>query len=320
MNDIIKTIASERDLKKWRTAVYALGQPANREKRFLLLELLFRKKQKVLLRAIQAVGMLGLRIAASRLAYLLRFGGPYVRLAAAIAMKTCATEREMDELEEALSDVIVEVGIESSMAIAHLGGYAGLMVLVKAADSEDQIVALHGLYGIEEIKDPECKPHLLRLLEADRPGELRTAAASALAGMEPHSWIRQSIKCAMLEEEDDKFQLEFATALMRMGEDLSWLVLPKLKSPDANTREAAAMAIGKCFSEDAVAFLRELVKDPVADVRRAAWDSLATFYRAGKITELGKREKFPVYAEMVKHLEFEDNHYSIVQVMDEKDV
>ncbi len=320
MNDVIETIESERNPKKWRTAVYALTLPGNREKRYLLLELLFRRKRKVLIRAIQAVGMLGLRIAASRLAYLLRFGGPHVRLAAAAALRTCATEREMETLEQALSDVIIEVGIEASRAIANLGGYSAVRALSMAYESDDSVVAMHGLYGVEQIKDPESKPHLLRLLDSDKPGNLRAAAANALAGMEPHASIRDSIRHAMLEEDSDVLQLDFASALMRMGEDASWMVFPKLKSPDAGIREAAAITIGNCFTGEAVTLLRSLVEDPVADVRRAAWDSLARFYREGKIYELGKREQFPKYEEIIKTMQFENDHHSIAQVMDEKDI
>jgi len=226
----------------------------------------------------------------------------------------------METLEESLSDVIIEVGIGASQAIAHLGGYDAVRALSKASESDDSVVAMHGLYGIEQIKDPGCKPHLWRLLDSDKPGELRAAAANALAGMEPHGCIRDSIRRAMLEEENDALQLDFAGALMRMGEDASWMVFPKLKSTDAGIREAAAAAIGNYFTEDALALLRGLIEDPVADVRRAAWDSLARFCREGKIQALGKREKFPEYEEIIKTMQFENDHHSIAQVMDEKDI
>ena len=229
------------------------------------------------------------------------------------AMRQGGGSASLIALNGALLDPVVEVGIEASQAMAKIGGMA-VWLLCGAARSENSVISAHGTFGLAMLKDEECMGELQILLE-DKSAGIRAASAEALGGMRVnYESTRRAIRQAMMKEDDVAAQLAMAKALLRLGEDTLWMILPRFKSLSPIYRQAAADAAGWHPIKEVVKPLMVLLFDADSEVRRTAKDSLLRYKKAGLVKGLPQYEWFTEPEEVIREMRFDDGHTTTGQL------
>jgi HEAT repeat protein len=169
---------------------------------------------------------------------------PETRLAAARQLGLQRETRAVEPLTTLLGDIRLDVRKAAAQALGRIG-------------------------------DPRAVEPLGRVLgQHDEDGELRRLCAAALGSIEDPAAI-PPLEAAM-HAEDEELAFAAAYALRQMGEPALDVLLAGLKAERAQTKRAAATALGGLTSDRAREAMRALLDDPDPMLRLAAAENLAT--------------------------------------------
>lgn len=216
----------------------------------------------------------------------MRSGTGARRAEAALALAEHDSPAAVAALTEALSDPAVEVRAAAGLALASLRDRASIAALA-------EIVA-----GWDDPDLERCRRAALRTLAAFRGHEAAVALARSLATVKSHRPIELQDRSALLAVAYAEHAGEAARLVVRAlvallahedgpvadraaslvslfpAESQGPLARALRTASAAGVRRRAAMALGACRQDAAVAALMEALEDPAAEVRAAAAHSL----------------------------------------------
>ncbi|MCA0452518.1 MAG: HEAT repeat domain-containing protein [Chloroflexi bacterium] len=223
-----------------------------------------------------SLGVIGVPEAASIVAPLLQDGGSDVQIAAALALGAIRTEEALTALVDALTEgsESLRQAVAETLADIPAEGYP---TLYDAIQDAEMIVRRAAVFGIKRLKSDWAVLAIYRAFLEDSQWYVRSAAQLAFQEMRygkgngPHgypppeaiTWLNE---WAAKREEN-----------IEPGADASLIMIKALQEGDDLTRSLAARNIGQLGELTMVKALYNALNDKKADVRDAAYRSLADF-------------------------------------------
>ena len=223
--------------------------------------------------AVASLGRLRSRKAVSLLTHALGDADPQVRRNAASALGSVGDKGAADALFEAVQDSSPGVGISAAGALARLGHDTYVDDLRKAAKLKDPSLRRAAVEALGRWQSPGAEPMLREALK-DKDAGVRLEAALQLAarGKNDPEVVAPLERAARDEGKDGEAAL---AALHKAGVDTGKMVKLMASSRSGATRAKAMTSAAQLPADQALAMLRDGVKDVANMVRLAAVGGLA---------------------------------------------
>ncbi len=208
------------------------------------------------------------------------------------AVEDAARFVDPDELIDAVADHADARRRNAALDALALGAMRSVPSLIRALDHDDPEVVMFAASALGKTRDKAAVPHLLRLLEQDDVNIVQAALDSL-------SLLRASVAVdpiIQILDRDPWMRLAGVHALGDIGDAKAVPVLVALLEEE-ETRELAALALGKIRSPDALPKLAELLR------QAGSMDTFLTCLRAiGAVLERSSGFAGPAHDEMWRHL------------------
>ncbi len=223
--------------------------------------------------AVASLGRLKSKKAVSLLTHALGDADPQVRRKAASALGSVGDKGAADALFEAVQDSSPGVGISAAGALARLGHDTYVEDLKKAAKLKDPSLRRAAVEALGRWESPDAEP-MLRVALKDKNAGVRLEAALQLAarGKKDPEVVAPLEKAARSEGKEGERAL---AALHKAGVDTGKMVKLMASSRSRANRAKAMTSAAQLPPDQALAMLREGVKDVANMVRLAAVGGLA---------------------------------------------
>jgi HEAT repeat protein len=194
-----------------------------------------------------------------------------IRVAAAYALASLASDEACPALLAALEDPSPDVRQAAVQALAAQGGEPVVDALLKALRDPDEAVSQGAVRALGALGDARAVGPLLALAEGEQP-YLRDLAADALVALGMPAVEALS---ALLLSQDEARRERGGMLFARMGETALAFLKGLLKEDNRDTRWRAVEAVARISGEEAMALLAETLGDSDYYVREACKAALA---------------------------------------------